>query len=549
MLNNISIQNFRIFNKKTDFKLSPITLLTGPNNSGKSSFTKFLSLISSNFKRGGNFVKLNFSQGNHQLGEFENILSWKSDLDKVIMEFDFPLDFFNEKFKIKLDYKQYLEEGRLSSFKIYNKNRVLCEVSEIESDFKGYEIAERGDDTIKGNNQIHWTYSIDINYIKKTIAEVNGQDINKKFILFDYRYDNTLNSDFSDLLYSLEELYFKYKETYVSFSSNAKSDYLKEVLEGKGLFEGFNFFNISYFFNQCLDTGGLEYDESINSIIKNIELRHISYSYKYEELFDNIIGKNISKGFRSLNKIFDSFSFISAIRGNRSRIMMNYGDNEIDSLVREFSQFVGRDNRYHNFLEKSLDILGIKGKLEVNRIEGFGTVAYINTGDNKVSLADLGYGYSQIIPILLKIMIETEKIFIVQDVEEYSDIEKRKSIIYPTIVIEEPESNLHPKLQSKLADIFVLAYKEFGVHLIIETHSEYLIRKLQFLTAKNEIDPSDTSIYYFNSDEFVSKEEEKVKRIEINPNGGLTDTFGPGFYDEATNLQFDLLKLNKAKEN
>jgi predicted ATPase len=126
------------------------------------------------------------------------------------------------------------------------------------------------------------------------------------------------------------------------------------------------------------------------------------------------------------------------------------------------------------------------------------------------------------------------------------------SVIYntPEDNQEEPEANLHPKLQSKLADFFVISKKYYpSISFIIETHSEYFIRKLQYLTAKKEIGTDQTIIYYFNDDKYVTEKEPKVKSIEITETGGLTDTFGQGFFDEITKLQFDLLKLNKPQEN
>ncbi len=44
-------------------------------------------------------------------------------------------------------------------------------------------------------------------------------------------------------------------------------------------------------------------------------------------------------------------------------------------------------------------------------------------------------------------------------------------------------------------------------------------------------------------------EEPKVKHIEITKDGNLTETFGKGFYDEATTLKFDLIRLNKNQFN
>ena len=76
-----------------------------------------------------------------------------------------------------------------------------------------------------------------------------------------------------------------------------------------------------------------------------------------------------------------------------------------------------------------------------------------------------------------------------------------------------------------------------------------MIRKLQYLTAEKEIEPGEVNIYYFNADEFVSKEEPKVKKIQIDEFGALSDNFGPGFFDEATNLKFELIRLNKGQNN
>lgn len=109
------------------------------------------------------------------------------------------------------------------------------------------------------------------------------------------------------------------------------------------------------------------------------------------------------------------------------------------------------------------------------------------------------------------------------------------------IAIEEPEIHLHPKYQSLLADMFVEAYQKYNIHFIIETHSEYLIRKLQVLVAdkENALAPNDVSLNY------VDKEENGIshnRKIEILEDGRLSGSFGPGFFDEADSLAMDLMR-------
>src|SRR5690606_24115699 len=75
--------------------------------------------------------------------------------------------------------------------------------------------------------------------------------------------------------------------------------------------------------------------------------------------------------------------------------------------------------------------------------------------------------------------------------------------------------------------------------LIVETHSEYLIRRLQYLVAAGKADPDRIVIYYLGLDPDA---EDYVKQIRIAASGRLSDEFGSGFLDEASNLMIDLYK-------
>ena len=62
-IKKIGFKNYRIFDKLYEFELSPITIVTGPNNSGKSSFFKGIKLLSNNAKQ-NQLTFLKFLQGN-----------------------------------------------------------------------------------------------------------------------------------------------------------------------------------------------------------------------------------------------------------------------------------------------------------------------------------------------------------------------------------------------------------------------------------------------------------------------------------------------------
>jgi predicted ATPase len=169
---------------------------------------------------------------------------------------------------------------------------------------------------------------------------------------------------------------------------------------------------------------------------------------------------------------------------------------------------------------------------------------FLKQDKKKISLADYGLGTNQLLPIIFALSLHKYG---------WKDV-YQETIISKTVIIEEPEANLHPSMQSKLAEMFIEATNKFNVKIITETHSEYLIRKLQYLVAKKDsnIESENIVIYYFYkpSNELVkSKKVNQVEKIEIDRFGRLTKEFGGGFFDEADNSAVELFLLNQYNKN
>lgn len=137
-------------------------------------------------------------------------------------------------------------------------------------------------------------------------------------------------------------------------------------------------------------------------------------------------------------------------------------------------------------------------------------------------LTHVGVGVSQVLPILVQSLL---------------------SDAGSTLVFEQPELHLHPKVQTRLADFFV-SMTMVGKQCIIETHSEYLINRLRYMSAiTNGDDISKNVILYF-----VEKEKgySNFRPIHINKYGVIED-WPVGFFDENEENATETLKAGMLK--
>lgn len=168
--------------------------------------------------------------------------------------------------------------------------------------------------------------------------------------------------------------------------------------------------------------------------------------------------------------------------------------------------------------------LGVANKMSTNDKGKMGHELKITTDIQEMEqdLTHVGVGVSQILPILVMCFLAGKG---------------------DSIILEQPELHLHPKVQTRLADFFV-SMNALGKQCILETHSEYLINRLRYLVAKTDEEKiaRETMIY------FVEKEDGHsiYRSITINKYG-VIDDWPKGFFDESDDIANMTLRAGMEK--
>jgi predicted ATPase len=159
--------------------------------------------------------------------------------------------------------------------------------------------------------------------------------------------------------------------------------------------------------------------------------------------------------------------------------------------------------RYRS-LNQDLDRIGLARMVEARLINETEIELRVNRVQNGkagdlVSLADVGFGVSQTLPVLVALQAADEG-----------------RMVY----LEEPEIHLHPLAQTKLAEVLADAAKR-GVRVVAETHSSLLLTAIQTLVAKGEVPPDLVKLYWFQRDPETGNTQ--ISPGELDKNGAFGD--------------------------
>jgi predicted ATPase len=130
------------------------------------------------------------------------------------------------------------------------------------------------------------------------------------------------------------------------------------------------------------------------------------------------------------------------------------------------------------------------------------------------NIADLGFGYSQVLPIVLQLWKATR---MSNPLEE------------TLLAVEQPELHLHPHYQALLADAIAATSKKRSVQsrVVVETHSDHLVNRLGRLVSDGKLSPSDIQVIVV-SERVVGGPDVRV--VEFDRDGLLGEGWPAGFF-------------------
>lgn len=251
-------------------------------------------------------------------------------------------------------------------------------------------------------------------------------------------------------------------------------------------------------------------------------------------------------------EMFDRFFYLGPLRSHPERVYQWSGDTPQDVGLRGESAVAAllaatqeerrlnrgpkqKLQRFDAFVAGWLKELGVIADFAVKPVaEGrkeYEVLLRTHAGAPEVKVTDVGFGISQVLPALVQAF--------------YAPAD---SVVW----MEQPELHLHPRVQSNLADAFICAVQASensrprNTQLVIESHSEHFLTRLQRRVAEGTLGKDEVAIY------FVTREgaQAHLEALRLNDDGEIENWpdnfFGDEMADVAARMRAAMERRRKA---
>ncbi|WP_072620826.1 AAA family ATPase [Spirulina major] len=545
----IRVENLRCLSDTGKIRIKPLTILLGQNSSGKSTFLRAFPLFRQSIEvrtKGpilwtGDFV---------DFGEYSDVKQFQNDQGNIAFSLGFLLENTAINVNLMEDEERFffyasrmlniiqsgglLLEARISLIEDHNKESTKIHALQvhigdnsiqIETDKSGAVRKFLVNSTDMLSSDIHYvltdrdTWSI--------LPQIEEKSLDKK-----EKSEISDSADSLNLLYISRIVSRGLTKTTEKLIEKAKSlDNSRTGLEK--IIEMVVSFGIGD--SQSM----LEDIKKIKNCTKTWTKNTSSWSLESQDfrtLRDLIIAMRVPLILETLDhKIKDYFThviYIGPVRATALRFYRTqaFAVEEIDPQGQNLAMFLRNlkkeeMKRFNKWTETNLGF-----SVHINNSKGLVSVEIKNSDGNQFNIADTGFGFSQLLPIVTQLwyLIDQPK----RNTRRRHTFLSRDKII--TLAIEQPELHLHPRLHKLLADVFALAVKESrkqnrSLKILIETHSEVLINRLGMLIEKDPELSKEVNIVLFEPSDDPMKT--SVRTTGFTRDGFLESSWPLGFFD------------------
>lgn len=442
MIGKISLENFKSFSSLDNLDIKPITILCGTNSCGKSSILQSILLLKQTIECQNTNQTLLLNGRFVHLGVFDNVVFQKDSENALTFDINFSIkgtDTFQLKSQPSFPISFIIED--LFDLEIYYRSK-----AHKNKEYKH---------SIDHNTEYHFHYRISLKNLENRSGKHSLKPLIVESIIFDSNAQ--INNDIVMGVSFDMNLKDGDKDIYDVTWKNAqfRRYYEKGNKSGKvtAHIEFANFLPISINALNNID------EHSNNSPLPLIFNR---LNFVFQGLFSTYRYIGPLREEPSRRYIYEDEIIEIGVKGeNAAYIYLSEQDKNITNHFFydiQNDSFIQKQNpKLSEAVEYWFDLMNIKGF----KPEPSNEIIYLNLNSNssantRVNIADVGFGVSQIFPIVL---------------------EGLRMPIRNTLLLEQPEIHLHPKVQMQMADYFIsLALSDKKV--IAETHSDHIINRL-----------------------------------------------------------------------
>lgn len=523
----VKITNLRALYDTGEIKISPLTVLLGKNSVGKSTFARSFSLMKQSLFINRSEPVLWYSPDLVDFGSFEDSVT--KERDEIEFEYSFELS--------------------IEDFESFSRYNFLWNKLSLNNSFY--------DDV---NKEITVRFSIKKNQI---------EHINILFFDFDYqiKYDSRYKVEsfvINSIPTSLVDLHSRSdfrmgeiipqinlktapEELSNSFSFGGRSLGLVSLKEIEHLFDKIkdgrtNRNTIQRILNKLILGNYKSFEKDFEKTIedwKTIYQKYLGLTIDERQSFTSKLYSLIGEVYYNsvvdlineyLRDYFSEVQYIAPIRATAERYYRIQGVllNEITSQGENVPMILynlkpSEKKDWKEWTRKNFDGIEFDVRQDSSNLS-----LILSKSGQVINLADTGFGYSQILPILLYLWRKT-KMRRTRYRRGFRGARSNQSLL----IIEQPELHLHPALQANLIDSFarIVKKEKLDVSIIIETHSDTIVNRLgeHVISKKSNINSNDVNLVFFEEDK-ENNGLAKLKQIKFDERGRLSG-WPVGFFE------------------